>query len=519
MAPTLKLRVVPKFKAALFDGTGTAVRKDGLASYVDLNYASLVQAGSYDPTTQRFALQSTIDGSFQSVTVAQVTAATFAAVTGDVTINPSNVSAIGATKVTSAMLNADVYSTAHTWAGQQTFVAPALGTPASGVLTNATGLPVSTGVAGLGAGIAAFLASPSSSNLRAALTDEVGTGAAYFVGGALGTPASATLTNGTGLPLTTGVTGNLPVANLNSGTAASATTFWRGDGTWATPAGGGGGGINFYNQGRLTLTTGVPVTTADVAAATTIYWCPQNGNAISAYNGSSWTTIQSPQVSLSLSGLTAATNYDIFGTISGGVLSLNAVAWTNDTTRATAITQQDGVDVKSGALTNLLLGTIRIVATGQTEDSQAKRYVSNRYNNEPRSMLIADPTATWVYSTATWRQANANAANQLDFVCCVARPVEAVVVGQVVSSVAAGSAAVGVGVDSVPASSNAIMSQQAGFAAASVSASCMAFYAGTPGVGRHYLTWIEYGFGSNTQTWIGTSLPKALSGINGWVSN
>lgn len=62
----------------------------------------------------------------------------------------------------------------------KTLVAPVLGTPASGTLTNCTGLPVSTGLTGAGSGVLTFLATPSSANLRSALTDETGTGAAVF---------------------------------------------------------------------------------------------------------------------------------------------------------------------------------------------------------------------------------------------------------------------------------------------------------------------------------------------------
>lgn len=56
----------------------------------------------------------------------------------------------------------------------------ALGTPSSGTLTNATGLPISSGVSGLGTGIATFLATPSSANLATAVTDETGTGSLVF---------------------------------------------------------------------------------------------------------------------------------------------------------------------------------------------------------------------------------------------------------------------------------------------------------------------------------------------------
>jgi hypothetical protein len=61
-----------------------------------------------------------------------------------------------------------------------TLTTPDIGTPSAGTLTNATGLPISTGVSGLGTNVATFLGTPSSANLASAVTDETGSGALVF---------------------------------------------------------------------------------------------------------------------------------------------------------------------------------------------------------------------------------------------------------------------------------------------------------------------------------------------------
>jgi len=111
-----------------------------------------------------------------------------------------------------------------------TLVNPNLGTPTAVTLTNGIGLPISTGVSGLGTNVATFLAGPSSTNLLAAMTDATGTGQLVFninptlLAADLGTPVAGVLTNCGGLPLTSGVVGLLPIANggTNANTAAAA---------------------------------------------------------------------------------------------------------------------------------------------------------------------------------------------------------------------------------------------------------------------------------------------------------
>jgi microcystin-dependent protein len=112
-------------------------------------------------------------------------------------------------------------------------ISPILGTPTSGNLANCNNLPISTGVSGLGTGIATFLGAPSSANLLAAMTNETGTGQLVFntnptinsptlTAPVLGTPASGNLTNCTGFPATN-LAGIVPIANGGTGLSTTGT--------------------------------------------------------------------------------------------------------------------------------------------------------------------------------------------------------------------------------------------------------------------------------------------------------
>ena len=170
-------------------------------------------------------------------------------------------------------------------------------------------------------------------------------------------------------------------------------------------------GIAAVAQGRLTLETGVPVSTTDQTAKTVLYYTPYNGDYVALYDtvNTRWDLFQFTERSLSLSALAANTNYDVFIYDNSGTLTLETVAWATsgagNSTRASAITQLEGVWVKDSDKRRYL-GTIRTTSVaGECEDSVLKRYLWNVYNREFRLLDALDTTAH-TYTSTTPRQWN-----------------------------------------------------------------------------------------------------------------
>jgi hypothetical protein len=279
--------------------------------------------------------------------------------------------------------------------------------------------------------------------------------------------------------------------------------------------------LNALSNGRMTLTSGVPVTTSNVTAATTLFFTPYKGNQISLFDGTAtWTTISFAETSIAIPG-TASTMYDLFAFNNSGTMNLETQTWVNDTTRAVPLILQDGIYVKSGATTRRYLGSFRTTTVvGQTEDSLTKRYVWNYANRIQRSMLRNDPANSWAYSVAAFRQANGNVLNELDFVIGVSEDlVYARIDAQVINSTAASVGVLsGIGLDSTTVNSATATRGDATTSGAYGKPTSQ--FVNTVVAGRHILAWLERGAGSAVQSWFGVldANGNAVNiGINGWL--
>jgi hypothetical protein len=305
-------------------------------------------------------------------------------------------------------------------------------------------------------------------------------------------------------------------------------------------------------QGRLTLTSGVAVTTSDVAGATSIYFTPTGGNQVPIYDGTNMVPTTFAELTLALDSTAAHTgyqqsgkNFDLFVVNDSGTIRLGTgPAWSSDTARGTGAGTTELDFSKSGIPTNkntmtlrfgsasgntvsvaanlaTYVGSFRAVADGQATDSKALRLLFNAFNQVLRAIRVSDPTASWTYSTGSWRQVRASTANQIDIldglglvavdVKCMAFANSSAATLRIVRS--------GIGLDGT----TAIASGATGTAASVSSAAATtmySFYAASPGIGKHSITWLEFGGGTDTQTWFGTDTGSGnfVSGLVGTIA-
>jgi hypothetical protein len=270
------------------------------------------------------------------------------------------------------VLSDETGSGALVFATSPTLVTPILGTPTSATLTNATGLPISTGVSGLATGVATFLATPTSANLLAAVTDETGTGALVFatsptfVTPALGTPASGVATN------LTGTAAGLTAGNVT--TNANLTGVITSSGNATSIASQTGTGTKFVVDTSPVLVT----PTIGVATATSV-----NKVAITAPATSATLTIANGKT------LTASNTLTLAGT--------DSTTQTFPTTNAT-IARTDAAQTFTGTQTfsQIVATPNAVTATANAATVPITSRVTNVTNNSAATLTITMTTASAV---------------------------------------------------------------------------------------------------------------------------
>lgn len=274
-------------------------------------------------------------------------------------------------------------------------------------------------------------------------------------------------------------------------------------------------------QGRVTLTSGTAYTTSDVTAATTIYFCPDQGNRVALFDGTWWSLRTFTELSIAIPNV-ANQAYDVWLYDNVGTLTLELLAWTSDTVRATDYTLQDGVKLKTGALTRRLLASVRTTSVaGQTEDSKTKRLVASAMPRRRKALFKQANTTGYADPVpGTYHQAGNDATHQLEVMVCVPEVVvEVRVTADVYSNTAATVVMVHVGEDSTSTPATESVAGQYQQQVASTGGQITASLVKAPAVGYHKYVWLEFTDNSGSTTWNtvagGTRAPK--NGLSGWI--
>lgn len=282
-----------------------------------------------------------------------------------------------------------------------------------------------------------------------------------------------------------------------------------------------GYGLQGIVQGRLTLTSGVPVTTTDVTGATTIYFTPYKGNRISLYDGTRWKLYALTEISLALGTLSDDLPYDVFIYDNAGTLTLVFVAWSTGTTRATALATQDGVLVQDGTPARRYLGTFRTETTTTVDDSVARRTLINYYNKQPRPFRAIDTTDSWTSMASAfepWNGGTTAGTGRVNILCPIGdEAVEALFLASALNSTGTTGIAIGIGLDSTTVNSAGIKNY-ANHDATGRIMPLSAQYKGYPGIGFHYLQMLQRPQGATATFYgdIGTA-DLVLSGLQGEI--
>lgn len=153
-----------------------------------------------------------------------------------------------------------------------------------------------------------------------------------------------------------------------------------------------------------------------------IYFSPLFGGQIGLYDGVSWVVVRftEAQMTAALGTLTIDTNYNVWAYLSSGTPAIEFSAWGSANSNLADLTTQDGVLVKSGAVTRRFLGSFRTQTTTATCMFRTFMFVSNYYNRKMnRVTRRGGPGASHTYNSTTMQQVAASTNNQIDVLACV----------------------------------------------------------------------------------------------------